>query len=743
MEFTICTSIYKGNAKNKFYPNKVEIDNPFDFEEVVSYDHTCAVFKKSQRNIDNFISSNVVVMDCDNDHTNNASEWVTIELLEAYFPDINYVVVPSKSNNRPKGELSPRPRFHVYFPIDEITNAVTYANIKRDIQRQYPFFDANATDAARFIFGNKAECVWHTGNCNITNYLVNENTADEITEGSRNSTLSHFAGKVIKRFGDNEKAYELFLQKASKCTPPLDDEELSTIWRSAQNFGKKIAKQDGYVPPERYNDDFDIDGVTYKPTDYTDLGQATVLAEIYKDRLSYSPSTDFLVYNGAYWEESKTKARKIAQELTDLQMKEAEGQLLTNIKQMKDNGLFDVMSTVSKKKFESLLDDEQKDIYKQFEYANDYRNYVLKRRNSNFITSTLKEASVLVEIDQKQLDTDEFLLNTPKGTYDLRSSIMKPPTPLDFITKQTSVSPSDKGKDIWEDALDTFFCGDIELQDYVQQIVGLAAIGKVYVEAIIIAYGVGKNGKSTFWNTIAKVLGSYSGNMSADALTTSCKRNIKPEMAELRGKRLVIASETEDGQRLSTSSIKQLCSTDEVYAEKKYKDPFSFTPSHSLVLYTNHLPKVSENDKGTWRRLIVIPFEAEISSNKDVKNYADYLYDNAGESALQWIIEGAKKVIDNDFKIVKPKKVVDAISAYREQNDWLKHFIDDCCDIDKSFTEKSGDLFQEYRNYCARTGEYARSTSSFYKALEDAGYERKRVSKGRFVAGIKLKNDFE
>lgn len=743
MEFTICTSIYKGNAKNRFYPNMVEIDNPFDFEEVVSYDHTCAVFKKSQRNIDNFISSNVAVMDCDNDHTNNASEWVTIELLEAYFPDINYVVVPSKSNNKPKGNLSPRPRFHVYFPINKTTNAVAYANIKRAIQRQYTFFDANATDAARFIFGNKAECVWHTGNCNITDYLVVENTTDEITEGSRNSTLSHFAGKVIKRFGDNEKAYELFLQKASKCTPPLDDEELSTIWRSAQNFGKKIAKQDGYVPPEKYNDDFDNDGITYKPTDYTDLGQAIVLAEVYKDRLSYSPSTDFLVYNGAYWEESKTKARKIAQELTDLQMKEAETQLLSNVKKMKDNGLFDIMSTVSKKKFESLLDDEQKDIYKQFEYATDYRNYVLKRRNSNFITSTLKEASVLVEIDQKQLDTDEFLLNTPKGTYDLRSSTMKPPTPLDFITKQTSVSPSDKGKDIWDDALNTFFCGDVELQDYVQQIVGLAAIGKVYVEAIIIAYGVGKNGKSTFWNTIAKVLGSYSGNMSADALTTSCKRNIKPEMAELRGKRLVIASETEDGQRLSTSSIKQLCSTDEVYAEKKYKDPFSFTPSHSLVLYTNHLPKVSENDKGTWRRLIVIPFEAEISSNKDVKNYADYLYDNAGESALQWIIEGAKKVIDNDFKIVKPKKVVDAISAYREQNDWLKHFIDDCCDIDKSFTEKSGDLFQEYRNYCARTGEYARSTSSFYKALEDAGYERKRVSKGRFVAGIKLKNDFE
>lgn len=134
--------------------------------------------------------------------------------------------------------------------------------------------------------------------------------------------------------------------------------------------------------------------------------------------------------------------------------------------------------------------------------------------------------------------------------------------------------------------------------------------------------------------------------MSSDVLTTGKSRNIKPEMAELKGKRLVIASETEDGQRLSSASIKQLCSTDEIYAEKKYKDPFSFTPSHTLVLYTNHLPKVGEIDKGTWRRLIVIPFDAKISTNDDIKNYADYLFENAGGAILKWIVEGSKKIID-------------------------------------------------------------------------------------------------
>ena len=113
-------------------------------------------------------------------------------------------------------------------------------------------------------------------------------------------------------------------------------------------------------------------------------------------------------------------------------------------------------------------------------------------------------------------------------------------------------------------------------------------------------------------------------------------------MAELRGKRLVIASELEEGMRLNTSLMKQLCSTDEVAAEKKYKDPFRFTPTHTLVLCTNHLPKVGSSDKGTWRRLILIPFMAKLPDQGHVKNYAAYLVQQAGGAILKWIIEGQK-----------------------------------------------------------------------------------------------------
>ena len=159
--------------------------------------------------------------------------------------------------------------------------------------------------------------------------------------------------------------------------------------------------------------------------------------------------------------------------------------------------------------------------------------------------------------------------------------------------------------------------------------------------------------------------GSYAGVISSESLIVNCRRNIKPEMAELKGKRLVIAAELEEGQRLSTSALKQMCSTDKIEAEKKYEKPFSFEPTHTLVLYTNHLPKVSANDRGTWRRIIVIPFTANISGRNDIKNYADYLYENAGGAVLAWMIEGAKRIIAKNYVSSMPEVVKEAISSYR------------------------------------------------------------------------------
>ncbi|OLS02584.1 phage/plasmid primase, P4 family [Tissierella creatinophila] len=746
IEFTLYTSNYTGNLSNCIYPEKIVIKTEEDMKEAIKFDHVTAEYKDNYRSNKNFIRADNIPLDCDNDHSDDPKDWITSVDVSLEFQDVAFAVSYSRNHMKQKGSQSPRPRFHVYFAIPEITDAKEYADLKKRISSAFPYFDKNALDSGRFLFGtDNTEVEFYKGDKSIIDFISEsdfenwENTKDIIIEGSRNNTMSTYAARVIKRFGDTEKAHDLFLKEAENCVPPLEEGELKLIWSSALKFGQQVSSQEGYIPPEDYNSEMELE-----PEDYSDVGQAVVMAEEYKDKLRYSPSTDFLVYNGSYWEESKPKAQGISQELTFRQLEEVEIEIQKIMKEMRENGVFDLIANLGKKKAESVFNDSQKRSFKKYEKAMEYKKYVIKRRDSGRISSVLKEGQPMLEIDMEDLDADEFLLNTPKGTYDLRKGISSPMehNPSHFITKETTVDPSDEGMKLWTDMLDVTFQKDKALIDYVQRVAGLAIIGKVYEEALIIAYGEGRNGKSTFWNSIARVFGSYSGNISADALTVGNKRNTKPELAEAKGKRLLIAAEMEEGMRLSTAMIKHLCSTDLIYAEKKYQAPFSFIPTHTLVLYTNHLPKVGAIDEGTWRRLIVIPFEATIKGSGEIKNYGDYLFENAGGAILTWIIEGAEKVIKEDCKIVLPKKVREAIDDYKKKNDWLAHFLEECCEIDENYTAKSGEVYDEYRAFCIRTGEFVRSTTDFYTALDSSKFERKRTSVGVIVKGLKIKSEF-
>lgn len=750
MRFTLYRSNCLEVPENCTYPHKVEITGKDSLIEAVKHDYVCAEYQGNYRSNDNFIGSDCLPVDCDNDHSDDPEEWVYPSDVATAFPGVSFAVHYSRNHMKAKGGKAARPKFHVFFAIDRVTDSGQYSVMKKLVNSIFPYFDTKALDAARFFFGTKEpEVEIFNGPMTLTTFLADDDfdaNMDSgsygdivIPEGSRNATLSHYAGRILKRFGNTDEAHKHFAEVAACCQPPLEQSELDSIWRSAQRFYGKVAAQEGYIPPEQYNQDLQL-----KPSDYSDVGQATVLTREYEGKLRYSPSTDLLVYNGRFWEESKPKAQAVAQELTTRQLEEAETEIKKATDEMMKNGAWELLASMGPKKAAMAFSSEQARSFQKYENATTYRNYAIKRRDSKYITAALKEAHPMVEIDQRQLDADEFLLNTPSATYNLRIGLPSAHehTPADFITKQTTVDPSDDGMDIWQDALETFFCGDNELIDYVQEIAGLSAIGKVCVEGLIIAYGEGRNGKSTFWNTLSRVLGTYSGNMSADTLTVGCKRNVKPELAEAKGKRIIIAAELEEGMRLNTSNVKQLCSTDEIYAEKKYKDPFSFVPSHTLVLYTNHLPKVGAIDAGTWRRLIVIPFNAKIEGSSDIKNYADYLFNKAGGAILKWIMTGAKRVIEKDYHIVKPAVVEAAIQKYKDNNDWLSQFLDECCEVGSGLIAKSGEVYNAYRSYCMQVGDYIRSTTDFYTALECAGFERKRNKSARLILGLQLKSDF-
>ncbi|CYV75591.1 TPA: DNA primase [Streptococcus suis] len=756
MQFTLSHSGQTGVQTTTVYPNQVIITDEISLQTVVQFDHVAGLFLNNTRSNTNFIQSDVLVMDIDNDHSENPYEWITVERLKEIFADYNFALVTSRSHLKAKGGKAPRPKFHIYFQIEEVADKDIYVAMKEELCNQYKFFDDNAKDAARFFFGNpNAQVIWHDSWLTIDEDLFQVVSIEDeedfdadfytpprgpIQQGSRNSTMSVFAAKIVKRLGVTQEARDGFDEQAQKCVPPLDKAELDSIWGSAVRFyNRTIKTSKGYVAPDDFNRG------SLKPDDYSDIGEAGVLAREFGDKLAYTNATDYLTFNGQFWKEDKQLAIGTVLEFMDLQLEEASEQYETAIKQLVQTGIPESIVREGGKGLVKLIDSpNQQILLAKYLSAKAYYQFVMKRRDYRYIMATHNTAKPMLAIDISELDKNDMLLNTPDATYDLKCGLSgsQAHSATDYLTKITTASPGNQGMGLWQETLATFFCGDQELIDYVQMVVGMAAIGKVYQEHMIIAYGGGANGKSTFWNTIARVLGSYSGKLSADALTMSNKRNVKPEMAELKGKRLIIASEMDEGMRLNTGLVKQLCSTDEIYAEKKYKDPFHFVPSHTLVLYTNHLPKVGANDDGIWRRLIVIPFNAKITGKSDVKNFADHLYDNAAPAIISWIIEGAEKAIKANFKTKLPKVVQESVRAYREANDWLGHFIEENCEIVKGHIQKSGDLYSAYRAYALQNGEYVRSTTDFYTALESAGYNRQRTSKFNAIVGLKLLDDF-
>lgn len=332
-------------------------------------------------------------------------------------------------------------------------------------------------------------------------------------------------------------------------------------------------------------------------------------------------------------------------------------------------------------------------------------------------------------------------MNTPAGIVDLRTGKQEIHNPLDYCTKITAISPDSKNTELFCEFLRTITCNDKALEDYLQLISGMCLFGKVYCENLIIAYGIGKNGKSTFFNLLSKVMGDYSGTISTDVLIKNSRANKKNELAELRGKRLVLAAELEEGSRLDSSAMKQLCSTDLIHAEKKYKAPFSFTPTHTTILCTNHLPLVEALDTGTWRRLVVVPFKAIIQDDMEVKNYTEYLFQNCGGAVLSWMIEGAQKFIQADYKLSQPDVVKRAIETYRKENNWIQNYLSECCEtgMGRDYTERAGKLYESFRKFCDKVGEPYKSKSAFKNAMIEAGFNHNCDSQGAYYLGVRIK----
>ena len=149
--FYIYTSNVRGDKGNCLYPNKVEVTNKDVFSQAMQFDHVCGAFKNNYRSNENFLESNVIPMDCDNDHSDSAKDWVYPIDVARTFPDCTFYVNYSRSHLKPKGSKSARPRFHIYFPIPTITSGTEYAELKKKIQAMLVYYVV-LTDAPKGRF---------------------------------------------------------------------------------------------------------------------------------------------------------------------------------------------------------------------------------------------------------------------------------------------------------------------------------------------------------------------------------------------------------------------------------------------------------------------------------------------------------------------------------------------------------------------------------------------------------------
>lgn len=544
---------------------------------------------------------------------------------------------------------------------------------------------------------------------------------EAVIEGGRNQEMFRMACSFRgKGLTVEEITAAVMKINETRCKPPLTEKEIQTICMSVGRYERGPSQQEAKGPKE-----------SVRPPDFSDAGNAAVFSRIYQKDLIFVDALGWLWWTGKKWERNDHKATEWAISLSERMLKEAG----------KTHREALLAQAEAKAKFAENGDLADGEALKEAEEAaaktKAFLTHAKNTRNAIRIKNMLELSKPSLVIKADKLDANPFDLNTPAGIVNLTTGQLRPHERLAYCSKMTLASPGKKGIDMWSDFLNTITCNDDSVRGFLQLVAGMSLIGAVYQEGIIIAYGGGRNGKSTAFNAIGEALGDYTGSIDIKTITTD-RANKGASLATLRGRRLVITGELEEHQRLSVATLKQLASTDKLVVEEKFRQPETVTQTHTLVLFTNHLPRVGSTDSGTWRRLIVVPFNATIPAGSGVQNFADLLVKEAGGAILSWAVEGAVNFVRNGFKLDVPDVVAEATEEYREREDWLNNFINERCIKDPNGRAQSSVLYETYREWAIANGEYARRLNDFVAAMEVAGYKKIAPKNRKFWLGIRV-----
>jgi putative DNA primase/helicase len=352
------------------------------------------------------------------------------------------------------------------------------------------------------------------------------------------------------------------------------------------------------------------------------------------------------------------------------------------------------------------------------------------------------DARLTVHIDD--LDANPYELNTPTGIIDLRTGHQRPANPQALHTRTTTAAPDyDRESELLTRFLHTTFGGDPNLIGYIQRLIGLSLIGIVLEQILLFAYGSGANGKSTLIEAIMSVVGrnetGYSIAAPAEMLMIRKHTEHPAELAQLAGARLVICSELDDGQRFAEARIKQLTGRDSINARFMRRDPFTFTPSHTLWLIGNHKPDATAGGPAFWRRLKLVPFGHVVPEPERDIRLPEKLAEEA-PAILAWIARGA--ALYNTHGLATPEAVTTATEAYESDQDTIGRFVAEQCHraANDSVRVRVTHLREAYEQWCRESGDTPVSARRLTQELRDRyGVESVKGTAGqRFYVRICL-----
>ena len=345
-------------------------------------------------------------------------------------------------------------------------------------------------------------------------------------------------------------------------------------------------------------------------------------------------------------------------------------------------------------------------------------------------------------VSHEDWDRDRWLLGVPGGVIDLRTGEHRPGDPKNFIRRQTAVAPAAPGTTapLWFAFLKDVTRDDADLQGFLQRLAGYVLTGDVSEEVLTFLYGPGGNGKGVFLGAIVSILADYAVSVPIEVFVANSRLNLEYYRARMVGARLVTASETEAGATWSESLIKELTGNEApLSARDPYGKPFTFLPHFKLCLVGNHAPRLKGRTPAMERRLRVVPFTNEPAQpDPELKDKLRAEY----PAILRWMLDGCGQW--RAKRLGTSKAISEATSAYFQQQDGFRRWMEECCHLNPDFSDRPGALFADFTAWARDNGEAPVSSGEFREMVERTKGLRYVANKGtRYVRGIALKPQAE